>query len=170
MALEHRERPGSVDFIAVIDEGFCCRNFFRLIGRGNRGKKKTHTGSLGAVVSLLLLVAYLGMRADLHSRAIELLLAREYHDREPIAAGAFPSSSNPFDWRGVVLTNATAEELDVPLGPNADFDPDAGLTHYKPQESAALDVAQSTAAAQVFLAYTRFPLVNVTRREDDEPR
>src|SRR5208283_40525 len=97
---------------------------------------------------------------------VDLLLSSEYHGREPLAAGAFPSLTNPLDWRGVVSTDNTMEEVAVPLGPRADFNPDRSLTHYKPEESPALDVAQKTPAVQRFLKYAEFPLASLVRRED----
>jgi hypothetical protein len=106
------------------------------------------------------------MRAELRSRAIDLLLSSEYRGREPLAAGAFPSSVNPLNWRGVVTTDDTVEEIDVALGPRASFDADRSLTHYKPQESPALYAAEKTSAARRFLNYAEFPLASVSRRED----
>ena len=134
--------------------------------RGNRGAQKRRWRRARPLFTLLLLAGYLGARADLRSRAVDLLLSNEYHGREPLAAGAFPSSANPFEWRGVVSTDNTMEELDVPLGRRADFNPDRSLTHYKPEESPALEPPKKTAAARQFLKYAEFPLASVSRRED----
>jgi hypothetical protein len=123
-------------------------------------------GRGAAIVTLLLLAAYLGARANLHGHAVDLLLSGEYHGREPLSAGAFPTTLSPWDWRGVVSTDDTIEEIDVPLKQSADFDPDDSLTHYKPEDSPALDAGQQTPAAQRFLRYARFPLASVTRLED----
>jgi membrane-bound metal-dependent hydrolase YbcI (DUF457 family) len=144
--------------------GLLIPQLFRLVGDEIGARKKGAQGA--AIFTLLLLAVYFGSRADLHSRATGLLLSSEYHGREPLAAGAFPSSVNPLDWRGVVATDNTVEEVDVPLGPRADFRPEASLTRYKPQELPALDAAQKTSAAQAFLKYAEFPLASVSRHED----
>jgi membrane-bound metal-dependent hydrolase YbcI (DUF457 family) len=152
--------------LVLLFAGLLIPQLFRLVGDeiGARGKGAQGTGA--AILTLLLLAVYFGSRADLHSRATGLLLSSEYHGREPLAAGAFPSSVNPLDWRGVVATDNTIEEVDVPLGPRADFRPEDGLARYKPQESPALDAAGKTSAAQAFLKYAEFPLASVSRHED----
>jgi membrane-bound metal-dependent hydrolase YbcI (DUF457 family) len=139
---------------------------FRLVNEEVGDRKKGRGGSRAAIVTLLLMAAYLGARADLHSRAIDLLLSREYHGRIPLEAGAFPASSAPFDWRGIAATDDTDEEVEVLLGPSDEFDPNRSLTRYKPEDSPALDAGQKTATAQRFLKYARFPFASVQRIED----
>jgi membrane-bound metal-dependent hydrolase YbcI (DUF457 family) len=129
------------------------------------GERKKGSGGIGAVIVLLLLVAYIGMRARLHGEAIDLLFSREYHGRVALSAAAFPESSAPFRWRGVVETDNTIEEVPVPLGPGEEFDSNQSETHYKPEESPALDLGQKTAAAGKFLAYASVPLASVHPRE-----
>jgi membrane-bound metal-dependent hydrolase YbcI (DUF457 family) len=138
---------------------------FRLVSEEVGERKKGPGGMRAAVVTLLLVVAYMGARAHLHGQAIDLLLSREYHGLVPLSAGAFPESSAPFDWRGVVVTDNTIETVEVPLGPNTRFDPDRSLTHYKPQDSPALTAAEKTAAVERFLTYARFPIASVQRQE-----
>jgi len=72
-----------------------------------------------------------------------------------------------FDWRGVVVTDNTIEEVEVPLGPNTRFDPDRSVAHYKPDDSPALRAGQQAALTQTYLKYARFPLAHVERKEDD---
>jgi membrane-bound metal-dependent hydrolase YbcI (DUF457 family) len=131
------------------------------VGAHNKGA----TGGTAAVVTLILVTCYLGTRADLRSRAINLLLSREYHGETPLSAGAFPESSAPFRWRGVVATDNTIEDIEVPVGPGDDFDSDRSLTRYKANESPALDAGENTRAVKKFLAYAEFPLATVDRLE-----
>jgi membrane-bound metal-dependent hydrolase YbcI (DUF457 family) len=152
--------------LVLLLAGLLVPQLFRLVGEEIGARRKGTQGAGAAIFTLLLLAVYLGSRADLHSRATGLLLSSEYHGREPLAAGAFPSSVNPLYWRGVVATDNTVEEVDVPVGPRADFRPDASLTRFKPQESPALDAVQKTSAAQAFLKYAEFPLGSVSRHED----
>ena len=146
--------------------GLLLPHLFRLVSDEIGERKKGAVGGKGAAIALILLLAYMGARAYLHSRAVDLLISREFHRREPLSAGAFPSATAPFSWRGVVTTDNTIEEVDFSVAPGVEFDPDRSLTHYKPEESAALDAAQATASAKKFLAYARFPLANVTHLED----
>ena len=128
--------------------------------------QETCPGADGGDYHAGLLAAYFGVRADLHSSAIDLLLSHEYRGQAPLSAGAYPSSSSLFDWRGVVATDNTIEEIDVGLGSGAQFDPDLSLTRYKPDDSPALRVGQGASATQTFLKYARFPLARVVRMED----
>ena len=130
------------------------------------GERKKGRGRKGAIVTLSLLLLYVGGRAVLHQRAVDMLLSREYHSAVPTAAGAFPSPTSPLAWRGVVVTPNTLEELEVPLGPGDSFDPEHSLTHYKPEPSPALDAGERTATAARFLEAARFPLVSINRFED----
>lgn len=150
--------------IALIG-GLLLPQLFRLVSEEIGDRKKRARGHVAAIVTLALVAAYLGGRAMLHSDAVDLLLSREYHGLVPLAAGAFPSTS-PFDWRGVVVTDNTIEEIDVGIEAGARFDPDRSLTHYKPDDSPALRAGQQADVTQTFLKYARFPLAHVERLED----
>jgi len=152
--------------LCLLVAGLLLPLLFRLVNEEVGDRKKGRGASRAAIVTLLLMAAYLGARADLHSRAIDLLLSREFHGRIPLEAGAFPVSSTPFGWRGIVVTDNTDEVLEVPLGPGDEFDPNRSVTHYKPEDSPALDAGQKTATARRFLKYARFPFANVERIED----
>jgi len=151
--------------LLVLVAGLLLPLLFHLISEEVGERKKAPAGGRSAIVTLFLVIAYLGARADLHSQAIDLLLSREYHGRIPLAAGAFPEASAPFHWRGLVVTDDTIEVVDVPLGSPDEFSPDRSLTHYKPEDSPVLDIAEKTAAAARFLKYAQFPLAGVQRLE-----
>lgn len=139
----------------------------RLVNEEVGARKRGQGSSVAGVVTLILVALYFGELANLHSRAIDMLLAHEYHGRVPLSAGAFPESSAPFDWHGVVVTDDTMETIEVPLGPGRDFDPHMSETHYKPGESPQLEAAERTRAATRFLAYARFPFATVRPLEGD---
>jgi inner membrane protein len=134
---------------------------FRLVSEEIGGGKGTEGLRRGAWITLLLLLAYLGSRVILHWRAVDLLYSREYHGRAPIFAGAFPQPSSPFNWRGVVFTDSTIEQINYSLAPGAHFDPDRSETLFKPQDSPALELGEQTATAKRFLNFARFPLASV---------
>ena len=151
--------------LALLVVGLLLPLLFGLVSEEVGERKKGPGGGRAAILTLLLVVAYLGARAYLHSEAVALLLSREYHGRVALAAGAFPESSAPMYWRGLVVTDNTIEEVDVPLGAGDEFRPDRSLTHYKPEDSPALDIAEKTAVARRFLKYAQFPIASVQRLE-----
>jgi membrane-bound metal-dependent hydrolase YbcI (DUF457 family) len=126
-------------------------------------QKKGSGGQHAAIVTLALISAYFGWRASLHSRAIDLLLSREYHGRIALSAAAFPASSSPYQWRGVVETDNTMELLDVGL--RDEFDSNRSDTLFKPQPSLALAAGEDSTPARTFLRYAKVPFANVQPRE-----
>jgi membrane-bound metal-dependent hydrolase YbcI (DUF457 family) len=125
--------------------------------------KKGSGGQRAAIVTLVLIAAYFGWRANLHGRAVDLLLSREYHGRIALSAAAFPASSSPYQWRGVVETDNTMELLDVGL--RDEFDSNRSDSLFKPQPSPALAAGEDSAATRSFLRYAKVPFANVQPRE-----
>lgn len=126
-------------------------------------RKKRSSGGGSAIASLALVLAYVGARGVLHSRAVDLLESNDYHGRVALAVGAFPESTSPLEWRGVVSTDNTIEELGVPFGVGREFEPEHSATQYKPDDSPVLEAGEQTAAARRFLKYARFPIASVVR-------
>lgn len=151
--------------LVILVLGIFLPELFRLVSEEIGERKKGPRGQGAAVIALLFLLLYLGARADLHSRAIDMLNSREYHESPPLAVGAFPISVSPFRWRGVISTDNTIEEAEISLSPGSQFDPDRTITHYKPPASTALDAAQNTQTAKRFLAYARFPLATLEQSD-----
>jgi len=137
----------------------------RLVSEEIGEQKKVSRGRGAAIVALAVLVFYVGARAGLHSKAISLMLSREYHGKPPLSATALPLPSTPFIWRGVVSTDSTVEDLQASLMPGAEFDPDRSFTRYKPELSAPLDAGENTQVAKTLLAYARVPFAGVNRIE-----
>lgn len=146
--------------LVILILGVALPELFRLVGEEIGERKQNTRGQGAAVIALFFLLIYVGARAELHSRAIDLLNSREYHGQPPLNVGAFPTAYSPFRWRAVLSTDNAINDAEVSLAPGAQFDPDRAIAHYKPQDSAALDAAQKTEAARRFLAYSRFPLAS----------
>lgn len=140
---------------------------FKLVNEEVTSGQKKRTGQGSAVFTLLLIAGYLGARAHWRSEALDLLLSREYHGRVALSADAFPVPSSPLTWRGVVGTDNTLEEVEVPLNRPGEFDPNNSSTLYKPEDSPALEAAEKSAAASQFLVYARVPIATVRRVEAD---
>jgi len=153
--------------LVLLGLGLLLPLLLRMVNEEVGARKRGRGSSAAGIVTLILVAGYLGWLANLHARAVDMLLASEYHGRVALSAGAFPESSAPLDWYGVVVTDDTMEEVEVPLGPGREFDPHMSETHFKPGESPALDAAEKTDAAARFLTYARFPFAIVRPLEGD---
>jgi len=147
--------------LILLVTGLLVPHLVRLVSEEIGERKRGAPGKNAAVATLALLAMYVGARGMLHSRAIDLLVSRDYHGQPPERAGAYPSSSDPFAWRGLVSTAGAIDEIEVSLIPGATFDPERAVAHYKPEESPAIAAAQDTAEARLFLSYARFPVAAV---------
>jgi inner membrane protein len=152
--------------LVLLGLGLLLPEALRLVSEEIGERKKGPRGVLAAVVTLLLLLVYLGARAGLHSRAVDELNSREYRGAPPLDTGAFPSALSPFAWRGVVSTDNSIEVIEISLAPGAAFDPERAVSHFKPEDSAALEAAEHAAAAKTFLTYARFPLASMGRGDE----
>lgn len=120
-------------------------------------RRKGPRGRLGATLALFALILYLGARFVLHGNAIAALESRTYRGELPRRVAAFADSSSPFRWHGIVETERALHDVEVAVGPGADFDPSSAITIYKPEPSPALDAARNSPLARHFLQVARFP-------------
>jgi membrane-bound metal-dependent hydrolase YbcI (DUF457 family) len=118
------------------------------------------------VAALALVLLYFGARTMLHQRAEELLGNAEYKGSTARRWVAYPAGSNPFSWRGVVETDSFLAEMEVPVGPGAEFSPDLAALHYKPEPSPQVQAAAAAPLARAYTALARFPLLTVTGLAD----
>lgn len=125
------------------------------------GRRKGPRGRLGAILAIVALILYVAVRFVLHGDAIASLQSRTYRGELPRKVAAFAESNSPFRWRGIVETERALHDVEVPVGPGADFDPGAAITTYKPEPSPALDAARNSPLARRFLAVARFPKATV---------
>jgi membrane-bound metal-dependent hydrolase YbcI (DUF457 family) len=152
--------------LLLLAAGLSLPHLGRLVSDEIGERKRGTPGHFAAVLTLVLIVVYLGGREILHARAIGLLQSRDYHGQPPEKAGAFPaSSSNPFAWRGLVSTPDAIEELSISLLPGAVFDPDRAVPHYKPDQAPIAGTVQNTRDGRLFLSYARFPLALIEADE-----
>lgn len=119
------------------------------------------TGRGMAITGLVLMVAYLFGRAELHARAVETLQSRLYEKEQPRLTVALPGAANPWQWTGVVETNSAWHVLPLNLLAR-DFDPDAGRVFYKPDISRVRAAVLGTETARVYLNFSQCPLWRVT--------
>ena len=124
-------------------------------------RRKGPRGRIGATLALVAVILYLGVRFTLHGDAIAAFESRTYHGELPRRVAAFAEFSSPFRWHGIVETERALHDVEVPVGPGADFDPGSAITTYKPEPSPALDAARNSPLAHRFLQVARFPKATV---------
>ena len=124
-------------------------------------RRKGPGGRLGATLALAALGLFLVVRFVSHGDAVAALEARTYRGELPHKVAAFAESNSPFRWHGIVETERALHDVEVPVGPGADFDPSSAITTYKPEPSPALDVARNSTLARRFLQVARFPKATV---------
>jgi inner membrane protein len=146
--------------------GLLLPELFRLVLEEIGSKPRQRGRQRGAIVGLSLVTLFIAGRAVAHERALALLDSREYRGQVPLVVAAFPRSSTPLVWSGVVETDNALVNANVPLGPGTVFDPDLADVHFKPEESPALQNAVKSATAIEFLSHARFPLANVEPERD----
>jgi len=138
----------------------------RLVTEEIGAKSKGPRGKVGASLSLAAVILYIVLRFVLHGNAIAALEARTYRGESSRKVAAVAESGSPFRWHGIVETDSALRDMEVDVGPGASFDPDAGITSYKPEPSPALDAARDTAVARRFLQVARFPKATVEKSPD----
>lgn len=135
---------------------------FRLISE-EIGAPKTDTGiRWGARLGLLACLLLIAGRGMLHADAVQLVANLQFRSGVPKREAAFPTPANPFRWVGVAETGKAFELAEVKL-----FGAQAGIeatgTRFKPQDHPALEAAQKTESAQLFLRRARLPRASIIR-------
>jgi membrane-bound metal-dependent hydrolase YbcI (DUF457 family) len=124
-------------------------------------RRKGPRGRIGASLSLTAVIFYIVVRSVLHGDAIAALQARTYRGELPRRVAAFAHSSSPFRWHGIVETERALHEIEVPVGPGANFEASSVITTYKPDPSPALDALRTSAVGRRLLQVARFPKATV---------
>ena len=118
-------------------------------------------GRGGAWAVLLLLCAFVGLRAQLHSQAIQTLDSRLYDTRSPLRVAAMPGPFAPWRWTGLVETERAWHVVPVDL--LREFDPDQGRALLKPEEPLPQERSiRASHTGRVFFSFTRFPYWRAT--------
>jgi membrane-bound metal-dependent hydrolase YbcI (DUF457 family) len=152
--------------IAILLAALLLPELTRLVTDEIGAKARGARGRVGAIVGLVILALYVGMRADLHSNAIATLQNRSYDTGAPHRVAAYADGGSPFLWHGIVETERALHELDVGIFAGSAFDSDSGVTLFKPEPSPILDQAQRTEAAKKFLAAAQFPKADIEKTAD----
>ncbi|MGH9507906.1 MAG: metal-dependent hydrolase [Terriglobales bacterium] len=139
-----------------------------LVGNEIGARRRPHRRS--AIVALVVVAGWIGMRGFYHARVVRLLAETPVARQMPRQVGAFPYAGSPGRWHTVVevkgryqlgMVDATAANLLPP-----DLAPLPPQQLFTPVETPQIALAKSTAAAQTFLQFARFPFVYTQRRDD----
>jgi len=128
------------------------------------------SGRAAAVLGLLFVLGWWGVRDLLHRRAVAMLASHSYGGRSaqqpPQRVAAFPDPVSPFRWRGLVET-ASFHQI-VRLDVRRPLDPTAGRVIPKPEPSPALEAARSSRTATEFAAFARYGFAVVDPAADGQ--
>jgi membrane-bound metal-dependent hydrolase YbcI (DUF457 family) len=164
--------PSDFWLLGLLLAGILLPELFRLVSTEIGAKSKTPRGRNAAIAVLTVLIVYVGVRALFHQRAVSTLEAHTYHGESSRHSAAFPDSVSLFRWHGLVETTSAICQLEVPIGSQVRFDPEALACLHKPEPSPQLAAAVATPTARKLLRAIRFPRAavqkNTSRQKIDE--
>src|SRR6266481_4040959 len=151
--------------LAVLVVAILLPELFHLVSDEIGARDKKPRGKVGAIIALTVIALYIGARAILHSNAVAVLDSRTYHGELPRRVAAFPVSTSPFTWNGIVETESALHEITVSVAQSSSFNPDTSVTIHKPEASPFLDAARKNPLAIAFLKVARFPKAAIEKTE-----
>lgn len=151
--------------IAILLAAVALPEFFHLIGAEIGAKDKRPRGFVGAIAGLLVMFSYIGLRAELHASAIAQMQNRTYAGELPRQVAAFSEFVSFVSWHGIADTESALHEVTVHLNSSRRSALDPGINLFKPEQNTLLQAAQSTKAAQRFLAVARFPKATIQKMD-----
>jgi membrane-bound metal-dependent hydrolase YbcI (DUF457 family) len=147
--------------MAILLAALLLPELLHLVSSEIGARDKRPRGRIAARVAFVVILIYLGIRANFHGNVITLLGSRTYHGQGADRVGAFPARFSPFAWSCVVDTARSVQTLSVMEGPVESFDPELAETQFKPEPSPSLEAAEKTTAADRFLRFAQFPKASV---------
>jgi inner membrane protein len=131
---------------------------FSRISRESWEKSPGPFGRVAASLALVGVVLLWSVRDFEHRRAVAALAARTYQGAEPLRVSAYPALSDPFQWYGVVETEAFFVLAPVNSLGHV-LDPENNLQiRYKPEETAVTLAAKKSYLGRVYLSWARYPI------------
>ena len=151
--------------LSVLVAGILLPLLFQLVSDEIGARDKKPRGKVGAIIALAVIVFYIGARAMFHADAVAALDSRTYQGESPRRAAAFPVSTSPFRWNGIVETESALHEISVDIAQATTLNTDLAVTIHKPEASPALDVVRNDPIALAFLRVARFPKATTEKTE-----
>ena len=150
----------------VLIGGLALPALFALINEEVGARARRPRGRVGAILGLLGILAIWGVRDFEHRKAVSALSSRVYQGVDPIRVSAFPQPLNFLDWYGVAETQDFYVQVQVV---NGEVDPHGDMQiRYKPEVTPVIAAAQKTPLGQVFMDWSRYPLLETEARDDGQ--
>ena len=151
--------------VTILVAAIALPEFFHLIGSEIGAKDKRPRGFVGAIVGLIMVASYIGLRADLHSTAIAQMQNRSYAGELPRQVAALLDFVSLVTWHGLADTESALHEVTVRLNSSRRSALDPGINLFKPEANPLLQAAQSTETAKSFLRLARFPKATIQKMD-----
>jgi membrane-bound metal-dependent hydrolase YbcI (DUF457 family) len=151
--------------ISILVAAIVLPEFFHLIGAEIGAKDKRPRGFVGAIVGLIMVASYVGLRADLHATAVAQMQNRSYAGELSRQVAAFSDFVSLVTWHGVAETESALHEVTVRINSSRRSALDPGINLFKPDANPLLQAAQSTEAAKNFLRAARFPKATIQKMD-----
>ena len=151
--------------VTILIASIVLPEFFHLIGSEIGAKDKRPRGFVGAIVGLVMMLSYVGLRADLHATAVAQMQNRSYAGELPRQVAAFSDFVSLVTWHGVVDTESALHLVAVHINTSRRSALDPGINLFKPEANALLQAAQATEAAKNFLRVARFPKATIQKMD-----
>lgn len=173
------ERWISADLVFIVDPvilmlltlGLIVPGLFSLINEEIGSQRKVMNaqpaGRMAAIVALLGVFVWWGIRDYEHGRAVAALDARTYQGAVASRVSAYPYWLNPFRWHGVVETPAFFAMMDVDsLAPEVDPRGEMQI-RYKPEETPVTLAAKKSYLGRVYLSWAQYPITETEQLSSD---
>jgi membrane-bound metal-dependent hydrolase YbcI (DUF457 family) len=151
--------------ISILIAAILFPEFFHLISSEIGAKDKRPRGFVGAIVGLVMVLCYVGLRADLHATAVAQMQNRSYAGELPKQVAAFSDFVSLVTWHAVADTESALHLVTVHINSSSRFSLDPGINLFKPEANLLLQAAQATEAAKYFLRVARFPKATVQKMD-----
>ena len=151
--------------VTILVAAILLPEFFHLIGAEIGAKDKRPRGFVGAIVGLVMVICYVGLRAELHGAAVAQMQNRSSANELPRQVAAFSDFVSLVTWHGVAETESALHEVAVHINSSRRSSLDPGINLFKPEANSLLQAAQDTEAAKRFLRVARFPKATVQKME-----
>ena len=151
--------------VTILVAAILLPEFFHLIGAEIGAKDSRPRGFVGAIMGLVIVLAYIGLRAELHATAVAQMQNRSYAGELPTRVAAYSDFVSLVSWHGLADTESALHEVTVHINSSRPSSLDPGINLFKPEANAFLEAAQGTEAASRFLRVTRFPKATVQKME-----
>lgn len=134
---------------------------FGLVDSEIGARARRPRGRAGAMMALILVAAFWGVRDYEHRRAVAAMDAVTYAGQDAVRVSAYPYMLNIFKWYGVAETRSSFHLVDVnSRTPEVDPQDDARVLH-KPEETPVTQAAKKSYFGRIYLDWAQYPMTEV---------